>query len=56
MSGQELDSYECASCGAWSHLPREPDDETQPLFCPYCGQQTLDWRSDTMYEIKEVYR
>ena len=52
-----LDSYECthAGCGLWVHLP--PVSTTccgaEPAFCPYCGHQTLRWRSDTMYSLIE---
>ena len=51
-----LDSYECTHCGEWSHhrqnTPTAPHGE--PSHCPYCGNETLRWRTDANWQLAEV--
>ena len=46
-----VDSYECKSCGLWSNYGR---DAEEPVYCPYCGNESLRWRTDNHYEFTEI--
>ena len=55
MNPITLDSYECRNCAAWSHYEQCLDDEQgAPEYCPYCGHESLMWRTDTNYKLIEV--
>ena len=48
------DSYECGTCGGWTHDEQPVTDNIPtPEYCPYCGHYGLMWRSDSMYELVE---
>ena len=56
MNPITLDSYECRNCGEWSH--HEQNIQTaahgKPNYCPYCGHESLRWRTDNNWQLLEV--
>lgn len=53
------DSYECLNCHTWSHyaqpLPHEAMTDAEPNWCPYCGHESLRWRTSDNWELIEVW-